>query len=340
MKLQDFDFTLPEELIAHAPLAQRDRSRLLHVKQVIEDKIFSDILDLVKPGDVMVFNDTKVIPAFLKGKRGDATISCNLHKRESDDTWKAFAKNTKKARIDDTIIFSDDLNAQVTAKDGGELTLQFNLSGTALEEAIESTGEVPLPPYITSKRDVKNTDTQNYQTVFAKNSGAVAAPTAGLHYTDDLLQRLDARGVKRVHLTLHVGAGTFLPVKTEELSEHQMHSEFYTISADAAAAINEARNAGGRVIAVGTTSLRALESATDDNGVLQAQSADTDIFITPGYQFKMVDVLQTNFHIPKSTLFMLVSAFAGFDKMKEAYTHAIANKYRFYSYGDACWLER
>ncbi len=343
MHISEFDFDLPEEQIATHPVEPRDTSRLLYVgkeRGTYEDLQFQNIADLVREGDVMVFNDTKVIPARLYAKRGEAKIQIMLHRKLANGQWSIFAKPAKKLKISDEIIFSAALSAIVVTKhDDGEVILEFNLSDDAFNTELLRIGEVPLPPYIINKRHVEEEDAATYQTVFAKESGAVAAPTAGLHYTQDILKQLDEKGVIRTHITLHVGGGTFLPVKTQSIHDHKMHFEYYSISEDTANLINNAKKNGGRVIAVGTTSLRALESCADENGVLKAESKDTDIFITPGYNFKIVDVLQTNFHIPKSTLFMLVCAFCGVDNMKHAYQHAIKSGYRFYSYGDTCFLE-
>jgi len=286
----------------------------------------------------MVFNDTRVIPARLYGKRGDAKIEILLHKKYSDtSSWQCFAKPAKKLRAGDTVIFADDFLAVVTDKlASGEVVLQFEYSENTLHEKLAAHGHMPLPPYI--ERADNSQDREHYQTVYAKHDGSVAAPTAGLHFTNALLSAIDAMGVKRVHVTLHVGGGTFLPVKAEDTADHVMHSEYAAVTQEAADAINQAKEQGGRVIAVGTTSLRTLESATDAMGKLHAFADETSIFITPGYRFKLVDMLLTNFHLPRSTLFMLVCAFAGTDAMKNAYNHAIANHYRFYSYGDACLL--
>lgn len=352
MKLSDFDFDLPEDLIALRPARPRDSARLLHVKgSLIEDKGVLDLPDLLQPGDLLVFNDTKVIPAALVGTRparahgggGDVEVEVNLHKRYGEADWRAFARPGKRIKAGDTLHFKGELSAEVTAKlEGGEIALRFARSGIALDKAIVEAGAPPLPPYIASKRAADAADLDDYQTVYAapEKAGSVAAPTAGLHFTDRLFKALEARGVDRVHVTLHVGAGTFLPVKTEDVSEHQMHAEWYQVSEVAAAKINATRAAGGRIIAVGTTSIRTLESASEDDGTVRAESDDTAIFITPGYRFKVIDALMTNFHLPKSTLFMLVSALAGFEEMHAAYAHAIAKKYRFFSYGDSSLLWR
>ncbi|PWE16623.1 tRNA preQ1(34) S-adenosylmethionine ribosyltransferase-isomerase QueA [Marinicauda salina] len=353
MKLADFDFDLPEDLIALRPARPRDSARLLHVAAdgALADRGVLDLPALLNPGDLLVFNDTRVIPAALAGVRparpvgggGDSTVEINLHKRAGEAAWLAFARPAKRLREGDEIRFDGGLAATVTDKrEGGEIALSFDRSGVDLDRAIVAAGAPPLPPYIASKRAPDETDLADYQTIYAdpEKAGSVAAPTAGLHFTDRLFAALDDRGVKRARVTLHVGAGTFLPVKTEDVSEHRMHAEWYEIGADAAAAINETRAAGGRIIPVGTTSLRTLESAADADGTVRAEARDTDIFITPGYRFRVVDALLTNFHLPKSTLFMLVSALAGLETMQRAYAHAIAEKYRFFSYGDACFIER
>ncbi|RAU21699.1 tRNA preQ1(34) S-adenosylmethionine ribosyltransferase-isomerase QueA [Paramagnetospirillum kuznetsovii] len=341
MKVDDFDFDLPRELIAERPAEPRGSARLLHVgAQGLIDGRVAELAGMLKPGDVMVFNDTRVIPARLFGRRGEAGVEVTLHQRVALDSWKAFARPAKKLRPGDRVDFGHGFSAAVVEKgEAGEVTLRFDQSGEALLAALEEFGRMPLPPYI-RKGQADERDKGDYQTVFARAKGAVAAPTAGLHFTPDLLAELDARGVRRVTVTLHVGAGTFLPVKVDDTADHRMHSEIGVISADAAAAVNAAKSAGGRVVAVGTTSARLLESAADETGCLHPFDAATDIFITPGYRFRLVDVLMTNFHLPRSTLFMLVSAFMGLDRMKSAYEHAKASGYRFYSYGDACLLER
>ena len=351
MKVSDFDFELPEERIALRPARPRDAARLLHVRAdgSHADHGVLDLPDLLQPGDVMVFNDTKVIPAALEGVRparehgggGDVTVEVNLHKRESGDLWRAFIRPAKRLREGDVVSFGEVLTATVISKsDGGDTQLKFNRSGAELDEAIAATGAPPLPPYIASKRGVDDQDVEDYQTLYAKEEGSVAAPTAGLHFTERLLAALDERGVERVHVTLHVGAGTFLPVKADDTDDHEMHSEWCEISQSAAHAINRAKAEGRRVIPVGTTALRTIESLASAPGIVDASSRDTDIFITPGYEFKIADALMTNFHLPKSTLFMLVSAMSGLEPMQAAYAHAVKSEYRFYSYGDACLLER
>jgi len=337
VKTSLFDFDLPESLIATEPASPRDAARLLIISDVLQDSFIRDLPQFLKAGDVVVFNDTRVIPARLLGKRGDAKVEILLHKCRQGQTWQCFAKPAKRLKIGDEIIFAPDFKAQVIEKlASGEVLLKF--SEDNFYTKLELYGHMPLPPYI--HRGDNKTDIANYQTVYARHAGSVAAPTAGLHFTQKLLDAIDAMGVTRAHVTLHVGGGTFLPVKAEDTDDHVMHSEYATISPETADAINRARVSGGRVIAVGTTSLRTLESATDKNGVLKDFCGETDIFITPGYKFKIVDMLLTNFHLPRSTLFMLVSAFAGLERMNNAYAHAITNRYRFYSYGDACLLYR
>ncbi|MBP0580969.1 tRNA preQ1(34) S-adenosylmethionine ribosyltransferase-isomerase QueA [Labrys sp. LIt4] len=349
MRVSDFDFHLPPENIALRPAEPRDRARLLEVDpagNTLADRIVSDLPTLLRPGDMLVFNDTRVIPARLDGLRrrpggAGAAIEAMLHQRLGPARWKAFARPGKRLAVGDTIEFGENLSADVEEKgEGGEVTLRFSLEGAALDIAIAMVGHIPLPPYIASKRADDARDREDYQTIYAKADGAVAAPTAGLHFTPDLFARLDAAGIARHFVTLHVGAGTFLPVKGEDLSEHRMHAEFGIVTAETAQALNAGRARGGRIIAVGTTSLRLLESAAAPDGTLEPFADETSIFITPGYRFRTADALMTNFHLPRSTLMMLVSAFAGYDTMKAAYAHAIADGYRFYSYGDASLLWR
>lgn len=344
MKLSDFDFDLPDEAIALRPAVPRDSARLLDVmpdKNI--DRLVSDLPNLLSPGDVLVINETRVFPAALNAIRkarpvgggGDVSIHVNLHKSEDDSRWRAFVKPAKRLRVGDELIFSEQLTAVVENKmHDGDVAIRFNQSGKALMNEFQAIGEPPLPPYIARQRAVDQRDKEDYQTVYAQTTGSVAAPTAGLHFTNELIEQLKARGVLFASVTLHVGAGTFLPVKTEKVLEHEMHAEAYVIEETAARIINEAKQDGKKIIAVGTTSLRALESAAE-NGQIEAKSASTDIFITPGYKFKVVDGLMTNFHLPKSTLFMLVCALAGRAKMQSAYRHAIDAGYRFYSYGDS-----
>lgn len=355
MRVDLFDFDLPEERIALRPAEPRDAARMLVVRAEapLEDKRVGDLPSLLEPGDVLVFNDTKVIPAQLKGlrQRGEAVahVDATLHMRVGADRWKAFVRPGKRVAEGDRIRFGHSaeacmlgaLDATVIEKgEAGEVLLAFDLSGPMLDEALHAVGHIPLPPYIASKRPDDERDRKDYQTVYAREEGAVAAPTAGLHFTPELFAALDARGIERRFVTLHVGAGTFLPVKADDTTDHKMHAEIGYVSEETAAAINAARAEGRRVVAVGTTSLRLLESAATPDGTMSAWSGATDIFITPGYKFRAVDVLMTNFHLPRSTLFMLVSAFSGFETMRAAYQHAIDTGYRFYSYGDASLLFR
>ncbi len=346
MRVSDFDFDLPEELIALRPARPRDAARMLVIGpevNALEDRIVRDLPGLLRKGDMLVFNDTKVIPARLFGvrRRGDAEarIEVMLHMRVSADEWRAFLRPAKKLLPGEVIEFAGGLSARVEEKvEGGEAGLRFSCGGAVLDAAIASAGEMPLPPYIARKRKADSDDLADYQTLHATEPGAVAAPTAGLHFTPELMEALHARGIGTTRLTLHVGAGTFLPVTVDETEDHKMHAEWGEVSPQEAATINEARARGGRIIAVGTTSARLLESATDEAGVVRAFSDETRIFITPGYRFRAVDILMTNFHLPRSTLFMLVSALRSTSEMKCAYAHAIAEHYRFYSYGDACLI--
>ena len=339
MDVADFDFELPPERIALRPARPRDSARLLVVEgSNIADRQMLDLPSLLRPDDVLVFNDTRVIPAQLEGKRGDARIGATLHKRDGLRRWWAFVRNAKRVRIGDVIDFGEGVLASAIERDeAGAILLDFH-GEEPVEILLERVGKMPLPPYIASKRAIDAADAADYQTMFAREAGAVAAPTAALHFTAPLVAALDARGIARETLTLHVGAGTFLPVKVEDTVDHKMHAEWGRIDAVTAARLNAARASGGRLIAVGTTSLRLLESAADDDGTIRGFDGDTAIFITPGYRFKAVDGLLTNFHLPKSTLFMLVSALMGLDVMKAAYAHAIAGSYRFYSYGDGSLL--
>ena len=341
MKVDLFDFELPRERIAEHPANPRDIARMLDLSGAgTVDRIVRELPEILRPGDLLISNDTRVIPARLFGKRGEAKVEVTLHKQEGLGTWVAFAKPAKKLRIGETFKVNEEFEAEVLEKkDGGEVTLRFNKSGADLIAALEKYGVMPLPPYIRREVGGDDQDKSDYQTIFAQKDGAVAAPTAGLHFTPELLANLDARGINRRTITLHVGAGTFLPVKVDDTEDHKMHAEWGSISKEIADLINETRANGGRVVAVGTTSLRLLESAAREDGVVEPFEAETDIFITPGYKFRAVDMLLTNFHLPRSTLFMLVSAFAGFERMKAAYTHAIDNEYRFYSYGDCSLLE-
>jgi S-adenosylmethionine:tRNA ribosyltransferase-isomerase len=341
MRTADFDFKLPSELIADEPARPRDAARLLDVGNALVDRHVRDLPDLLNPGDLLVYNDTRVIPARLTGKRGEVKVEATLHKREGADTWHVFAKPGKRLRVGDTIVFAPDLSAEVMEKrEAGDIALRFSVAGGELMAALHRYGVMPLPPYIRRPDGASARDAEDYQTVFAAREGAVAAPTAGLHFTPELLARLDARGIRRVPVTLHVGAGTFLPVKVDDIRDHRMHAEWGEISEATARVVAETQGAGGRIVSIGTTSLRLLETAADDDGTLAPFSGDTDIFITPGYRFKIVDLLLTNFHLPRSTLFMLVSAFAGMERMRAAYAHAISSGYRFYSYGDTSLIGR
>jgi len=342
MKVDLFDFDLPPELIAQKPADPRDSSRLLVVDEDgrLQDQGVLDLPDFLRPGDVMVVNNTKVIPARLFGKRGEAGVEITLHKLNGDGTWSAFAKPAKKLKPEDHVHFSDQLSASVIERDGPEVRLSFNLTGADFQNELERVGQMPLPPYIKRETGGDDADTSDYQTAFAEKEGAVAAPTASLHFTERLLSALDARGVQRATLTLHVGAGTFLPVKSDNTEDHKMHAEWGEVSQEAAEMINKARENGGRVLACGSTAMRLLETAADETGKVSPFQGDTDIFITPGYRFKVCDLMLTNFHLPKSTLVMLVSAFSGIEEIQQAYAHAVAKNYRFFSYGDACLLHR
>ena len=357
MRTDLFDFELPPDRIALRPASPRDVARLLVVRPggapEHEDRVVGDLPDLLRPGDQLVVNDTKVIPAALHGRRiGRATeprVEATLIKRLDGSRWRALVKPAKKLEVGDVVRFGEEgkvcflgqLDASVEAKgERGEVTLAFAFHGPVLDQAIEERGDMPLPPYIASKRAADEQDRADYQTRFAREEGAVAAPTAGLHFTDALVERLAARSIGINTVTLHVGAGTFLPVTAEDTSGHKMHAEWGSVDAATADALNAARAQGGRIVAVGSTSLRLLESAAGEDGVIRPFSAETSIFITPGYRFRAVDVMLTNFHLPRSTLFMLVAAFCGLDTMKRAYAHAIAAGYPFYSYGDACLLFR
>ncbi|WP_292064356.1 tRNA preQ1(34) S-adenosylmethionine ribosyltransferase-isomerase QueA [Brevundimonas sp. UBA7664] len=360
MKTADFDFDLPDDRIALRPAEPRDAARLLVVRGGdLEDRIIRDLPDFLRPGDALVFNDTRVIPARLSGVRervgpeGETltvAVEATLHHRDAPDVWSAFMKPGKRIKAGDRIRFGAGadgacllgrLDATVVDKgEDGLVTLRFDLAGPALDEAIRDVGVMPLPPYIAAKRAEDDRDRSDYQTLFARWDGSVAAPTAGLHFTPDLMAAIEARGVSTHAVTLHVGAGTFLPVKADDTADHRMHSEWGEVSTETAAALNAVRAAGGRIVCVGTTSLRLLESATTPEGEVRAFHGDTAIFITPGYAFRAADVLITNFHLPKSTLFMLVSAFAGLETMQSAYAHAVKDGYRFYSYGDGSLLFR
>ena len=386
MRTDLFDFDLPADRIALRPASPRDAAKLLVVRpqqfpltraqagvqsepagivqngswvpafagtsgEDLEGRTVADLSDLLRAGDCLVVNDSKVIAARLKGRRigrgPEAAIEATLHKRIDGSHWRAFILGAKKVQVGDTLRFGDEgrvcflgeIDAQVLHKDeGGEVSLSFSLHGPVLDQAIAERGAMPLPPYIAARRAPDEQDRADYQTLFAAHDGSVAAPTAGLHFTPRLLERLSAKGVALHKVTLHVGAGTFLPVKADETSDHKMHAEFGEVSAEVAAALNQLRAKGGRIVAVGSTALRLLESAAGETGQLRAFAGETAIFITPGYKFRAVDLMLTNFHLPRSTLFMLVAAFSGLDAMKRAYAHAIAHGYRFYSYGDACLL--
>jgi len=339
MRVELFDFDLPVDRIAHRPAVPRDAARLLHVtRDGHADRIVRDLPKLLRRGDIMVFNDTRVIPARLLGHRGEVAVEILLHKQRTLETWEGFARPAKRLKPGHNITFPGGLAAMVVSRDGPLVTVTFNHAGDALMGKLAEVGHVPLPPYIQRADDGQ--DRSDYQTIYAANDGAVAAPTAGLHFTPEMMAALDAAGVGRTYVTLHVGAGTFLPVSADDTSNHKMHAEWGEVTAIAAEAINTARARGGRVVAVGTTSLRLLETAADESGAIRPISGDTSIFITPGTRIKSTDLLITNFHLPKSTLYMLVCAFAGMERMRAAYAHAIADGYRFYSYGDASLLER
>jgi S-adenosylmethionine:tRNA ribosyltransferase-isomerase len=358
MRTDLFDFDLPEDRIALRPISPRDAARLLVVRasepERFEDRLVRDLPELLRPGDAIVVNDTKVLPVSLKGRRigrGDAepAIAATLIKRLDGSRWQALVKPAKRLVVGDVVRFGSEgrvcfleqLDAMVEAKgEGGEVTFSFAFHGAVLDDALAERGDMPLPPYIAGRRAVDERDRIDYQTMFAREEGSVAAPTAGLHFTEVLVEALRGRGVALHRVTLHVGVGTFLPVKADDTSGHKMHPESGTVSAETASALNAARRAGGRIVAVGSTSLRLVESAADDDGTLSAFSGETALFITPGYRFRAVDVMLTNFHLPRSTLFMLVCAFCGLDTMQRAYAHAIETGYRFYSYGDACLLLR
>lgn len=355
MRVDLFDFDLPEDRIALRPANPRDCARMLVVGAdgSLADHVVRELPSLLLPGDALVFNDTKVLPARLFGVRerngNVAKVEATLHMRTGPDRWKAFLRPAKRIREGERLRFgadgettpSDALVAEIAEKgDLGEALLVFDRSGAALDEALHARGHIPLPPYIAAKRADDDRDREDYQTIYAREEGAVAAPTAGLHFTPELMKSIEAAGIERYFVTLHVGAGTFLPVKVQDTEHHVMHAEWGSIASDTAVALNGVRRRGGRIVAVGTTSLRLLESAASPDGTLAEWHGATDIFITPGYRFRITDLLMTNFHLPRSTLFMLVSAFSGIETMKKAYAHAIGEGYRFYSYGDACLLHR
>jgi S-adenosylmethionine:tRNA ribosyltransferase-isomerase len=351
LRLDDFDYHLPEDRIALRPASPRDSARLLMVRpgeaEELADRVVRDLPDILAPGDTLVFNDTRVIPAQLTARRigrgkTDPEIGVTLHKRESGNRWRAFAKPGRKLAEGDRLAVQglerEALFARVEQKSGGDVLLVFEADSAALDALIDAAGAMPLPPYIAVRRPADERDREDYQTMFADRKGAVAAPTAGLHFTPELMDRLDARGIGWETVTLHVGAGTFLPVKVEDIAQHRMHSEWGEISAETAAKLNETRARGGRIVCVGTTSLRILETAVTPEGQITPFSGETDIFIAPGYKFRAIDALMTNFHLPRSTLMMLVAAFSGLEHIMRAYAHAVENGYRFYSYGDACLL--
>ncbi len=340
MDVDLFDFDLPSEAIALRPVRPRDSARLLHVDGAgVHDRMISDLPLMLRPDDLLIFNDTRVLPLQLEARRGEARIELTLLQSLGQGRWRAFARPARRLRANDRLIIADGFAARVEGPHrDGQVTLDFALSEAHMMAALARHGTLPLPPYIRKHRAVDAQDDEDYQTVLARRDGAVAAPTAGLHFTDALLQRLSEAGVAHAELTLHVGAGTFLPVSVDDTDNHPMHSEWGEVGEAAVQRIRETKERGGRVVAVGTTSLRLLESAARD-GTLAPFSGETDIFITPGYKFRVVDLLLTNFHLPRSTLFMLVAAFAGLDRMQAAYTHAIDSGYRFYSYGDGCLLE-
>lgn len=346
MQLSEFEFELPKNLIAKHPIYPRGNSKLLYLNENAEifDYKFPEIINLFKKGDLLIFNNSKVIPAYLIGKISNSLnilkeVVVYLNRETTTDEWIAFAKPKKLLSLNKEIIFANNLIGKVVKiLNSGEIVLKFNYNNPILLNKICNIGMMPIPPYL--KRKPEKADNQDYQTVFAKEYGSVAAPTAGLHFTNNLLDKIKNIGVKINFIRLDVGSGTFLPVKSENILEHNMHSEKFFISQETAEAINKTKRDGNRVICVGTTTLRAIESSSDNNGLIQYQNSETNIFITPGYQFKVVDCLITNFHTPKSTLLMLISAFCGINNIKLAYTHAIKNNYRFFSYGDACWLDK
>jgi S-adenosylmethionine:tRNA ribosyltransferase-isomerase len=343
MRLDDFDFDLPRLLIADHPCEPRDAARLLVIPASgqLQDRRIADLPALLRPGDLLVFNDTKVIPARLVGRRGAAEIEITLHRDLGGDVWRAFAKGARRLRVGDRTVFAKYFSAYVAEKHPeGDLTLRFDLEGEAFHEALARYGAMPLPPYIKRPRGGDLRDRADYQTIFARAEGAVAAPTAGLHFTPTLLDALTERGIGWTTLTLHVGPGTFLPVKSPDPRDHKMHAEWGLLPAETAECIAATRRSGGRIVAVGTTSLRLLESAAVENGEIGPFAGETRLYILPGYRFCAVDMLLTNFHLPRSTLCMLVAALAGLERIKAAYAHAVAAGYRFFSYGDACLIER
>jgi len=341
MRVDFFDYDLPPELIAKHPARPRDAARLLDMTgAALADRTIRDLPTLLQPGDLLVVNDTRVIPSRLDGTRGAARIEATLHKRLGPGRWAAFARPAKRLRPGDEVTFAEGLRADVVSRDGGEVVLDFGLADDALLAKLGAVGRMPLPPYIKRGADESHAeDRSDYQTLFAARDGAVAAPTASLHFTPGILAALEERGVGRATVTLHVGAGTFLPVTVEDTDDHPMHSEWAEVNAETVRRIKQTKVAGGRIVAAGTTSLRVLESAAR-TGTLAPYSGETDLFITPGFTFQVVDLLLTNFHLPRSTLLMLVSAIAGRERILDAYAHAIRSGYRFFSYGDACLLSR
>jgi len=340
MRVDDFDFELPKELIADRPAEPRESARLLVVREQLEDWRIRDLPRLLRPGDLLVFNDTRVIPARLAGRRDNANIELTLHRDLGGGVWLAFAKGARRLKTGDRLTFGPDFTAEVTGKTPqGEVALRFAHTGAEFHAALERHGSMPLPPYIKRPRGGDPRDRRDYQTIFARKEVAVAAPTAGLHFTAPLLEALTAAGIAHLTVTLHVGAGTFLPVKVARTEDHVMHGEVGFLEHTTAERLNAVRAAGGRIVAVGTTSLRLLETAVDAARRFHSFAGETALFITPGYRFNAADALITNFHLPRSTLFMLVAAFSGLQRMKRAYRHAIASRYRFFSYGDACLLE-
>lgn len=347
MKLSDFDFDLPEDLIATRPVRPRPAARMLLAQgDVFSDRHVQDLPAILQRGDLLVINTTRVIPARLTGQRPrnsaqgpvSAKIEVTLIEPCPDGSWRALAKPLRKLAAGDAVVFTDSLQAQVVEKTAEDVVLRFNMEGNAFDDALDVAGQMPLPPYIAGRRAADAQDRDDYQTVFARHRGAVAAPTASLHFDADLMETLRAGGVRFVEVTLHVGAGTFLPVKADDIRDHKMHAEWGQITASAAKAIMDTKAAGGRVIPVGTTALRLIETAATASGVIAPWSGKTDIFITPGFRFRIADGLMTNFHLPKSTLMMLVSALMGSDRIRAIYAHAIAKRYRFFSYGDASLL--
>ena len=347
MNISEFDFHLPQELIAKKPIYPRGSSRLLHLSNngMITDLQFSEISKLFKKGDLLILNNSKVIPSYFKGvvKSGKYTgkvITIYLNATVAENVWSAYARPGKHISVGEEVVLNEDLPAKIISKDlsTGEFKLQFRISGENLIKRIKELGDMPIPPYL--KREPESDDFEDYQTFYAEKYGSVAAPTAGLHFTDEIIKKIKEVGVDIAWLTLHVGSGTFLPVKTEEVEDHHMHSERFTIPEVTAEKVNNALKERRRIIAVGSTSIRALESVAGENGKITAQTSDTNIFIKPGFKFKAVDCLITNFHTPKSTLLILISAFSGIDEVRKAYEHAVKSKYRFFSFGDSCWMDR